>query len=109
MKIVVSCSQGCKFPVNLDKHENRDHVFCPKHHEKIKVRKKHFFSPNPDWKKEKESRKEARDAVRAMKRKPQKITVSPYELSVPLLSPTLLAALELSRKMKNRKVKSEKE
>ena len=53
VKVLVVCPNGHKFPVNLDKHTNRDHVFCPKCKAKVVVRKKHVFSPSPTWGEEK--------------------------------------------------------
>lgn len=50
---MVECSQGCRFPVNLERHKYRDYVMCPRHHEKIKVRAR-FWEPDPDWKERKE-------------------------------------------------------
>ena len=68
--VVVSCSNGHRFPVNLEKHRNRADVFCPRCREKVVVRKKFFFSPNPDWEKEKERREWDRFEMKERARTP---------------------------------------
>jgi len=67
-KVKVVCPNGHKFPVNLEKNTNRDHVFCPKCKTKVVVRKKHVFSPSPTWGREKEESKSTRDEIREMRR-----------------------------------------
>jgi len=102
-KIIVECSQGCRFPVNLDKHKDRDYVFCPKHKEKIRVRKEHFFSPRLDWEKEKEKRKQDRLDVKEMKRrKPRGAPIT-----IPVMSPLLAEILAAYRKRQREVEKGE--
>lgn len=69
-KIKVVCSNRHRFPVNLEKNRYRAEVYCPKCKDAVVVRKKHFFSPNPNWEKEKLKQATARaEAKRLAKRK----------------------------------------
>lgn len=86
-KVVVKCSNGHKFPVNLNKHKNRPHVFCPECKEKVVVRKKRIFSQNPDWEKQKERHREDRLLAKTMRKR------APKE-AFPMAMPSVLPASE---------------
>ena len=64
-KIMVECSKGHRFPVNLNKHTDRRYVMCPRCKEEINVRKEHWFEPNPDWQKIKEEQAGMRREMKA--------------------------------------------
>lgn len=76
-KVKITCPNGHKFTVNLEKNTNRDHVFCPKCKAKVVIRKKHFFSPSPTWDKEKEDRRDTRREISERRKPVPKLT--PYE------------------------------
>ena len=103
--IIVECSQGCRFPVNLNKHRDRDHVFCPKHKEKIKVRKKWFFEPNPDWEKQKAERQWDRTRMKGMEKPKKKEAALPVH--VPMFTP-FLARVMAKLRFKARKEAEER-
>jgi len=100
--IIVECSNGHRFPVNLEKHIDRDYVFCPKCREQVKVRKEHFFSPNPKWMKEKEERESEKKQMRLMKKKRESIPM--FEtVGSPVLGEMARAIFEASKVMKEKK------
>jgi hypothetical protein len=101
VKVIVKCSNGHRFPVNLEKHTDRDYVFCPKCREQVKVRKEHFFSPNPKWMKEKEEREDARKEMKLKKRKP--VPVPMFEVGSPVLGEMARAIFEASKVVKEKK------
>lgn len=67
---MVQCSKGHRFPVNLDKHKNRNYVICPHAscYEKVKVRSRFKFLPNPKWPKIKEEQRDVRREIKARRK-----------------------------------------
>lgn len=65
----VRCPDGHKFNINLEKHQNRDYVICPKAgcYNKVKIPrgKKWKFVPNPKWPEEKQpTRRSTRSTIK---------------------------------------------
>ncbi len=102
--VVVTCSNGHRFPVNLEENKYRDYVMCPKCREKVVVRKKHIFSPSPTWEKEKREAKAMREELRVGKRRPIPITQ-------PMISPIgrVYGLLAFSQIIKKREEEKERE
>ena len=107
-KVLVECSHGHRFPVNLKKHTYRRHVFCPKCGEKVNVRKR-IFGPNPEWKKQKEERARVRAHARALKRRTPKQEFPMVMPSVPGMSEVMGRVALIQYELERRKKQEEKE
>lgn len=88
---IVRCSQGHRFPVNPKKNTSRDHVFCPRCREKVKVRSRWTFLPNSNWEKQKEMSASRRREMKERVRPPRK--QGQPSISVTHSLPPLLAML----------------
>lgn len=96
------CSNGHRFPINPKKHTDRNYVLCPECYDKVMVRKEHFFSPSPDWEKEKERRRSDREYERDVKGRKGKgapITFYPH-LQIPFLSQAMAELMRIQREKK---------
>jgi len=51
MVVLVTCSNGHHFPVNPKKHRDRNYRLCPHVgcREKVIIKRRFSFMPNPDW------------------------------------------------------------
>jgi hypothetical protein len=106
LTVTISCSNGHRFPVNLDKHKYRDHVFCPKCRTKVVVRKKHVFSPNPEWQKRKEEDKDLRRRLKTRMPDQLPALIMPAEGMLP--GPLAVIAMSIRQK-RRRELMEEKE
>lgn len=58
---ILICPNKHRFPVNLEKHQNRNYVMCPKCGARVQVRASlGKLKTNPNWAKTKEEREQAR-------------------------------------------------
>lgn len=73
--ILVTCPNGHRFPVNLEKHQNRDYRICPRRGcgERVKIRSRLSFTPNPDWLAKKEGYRNAQEKRRAQEEAQEKL------------------------------------
>lgn len=88
-KINVTCGNGHRFPVNLNKNINRNHVFCPRCRNKVAIRGRTWTGPNPDWKDQKLSYRRLMALMKIGKRKPQPAPT----ITQPILSPMVFKLL----------------
>lgn len=62
--IVVRCANGHRFPVNTEKHKDRDHRLCPSCGVRVDAKKIGLlgkeFQPDPNWQAKKERAAEER-------------------------------------------------
>jgi len=49
--MIVTCPNGHRFPVNPNKHLDRNYRLCPRRgcNTKVVIKKRFSFLPNPDW------------------------------------------------------------
>lgn len=67
--VKVVCPNGHRFPVNLDKHQDRNYRFCPTCKAKVKVTQSILkWSPDVRWARIKEERESARREEKEQKR-----------------------------------------
>lgn len=77
-KIMVKCSCGNHFLVNLAKHQDRDYVMCSRCHAEIKVRKGPLnWKPSLSWHKQKDHRKATVQQMKVMRKKQESMPVAP--------------------------------
>lgn len=69
---MVTCSNGHRFPVNKDKHLDRDYRICPRKgcRERVKVRSKWSFLPSVHWPRIKEEIESNKRLMKELKRHP---------------------------------------
>jgi len=63
---VVTCPNGHRFPVNPNKHLDRNYRLCPRRgcNAKVVIKKRFSFLPNPDWLAMKQGFRDATDKKR---------------------------------------------
>ena len=96
-KQLVTCDNGHRFPVNLNKNMSRNHVFCPRCRNKVAIRGRTWTGSNPDWKDQKLSHRKLMALMKIGKRKPQPVP----SVTQPFLSPIMFKLLALASKRKN--------
>jgi hypothetical protein len=76
--IMVKCSNGHRFPVNLDKHQDRNYRICPRPNcgARVKV-KTSIWSPNARWARIKAEREQALKEERERRRQSQGLVLGP--------------------------------
>lgn len=65
--VLVTCDCGRRFPVNPNKHLNRNYRNCPSCLRPIQIRPTLSFSPNAKWLEQRESQRAEQRAIRAGK------------------------------------------
>lgn len=103
--IIIKCSNGHRFPVNLEKHQNRNYRWCPKCGEQITIKKKHFWQPNPNWQQEKIDRADVIRETKAKKKKSEPLMQFPIDAR--LAAANILAKAVAEQQKKEGKAKNE--
>jgi hypothetical protein len=103
-KIMVECSRGCRFPVNLEKHTDRNYVMCSKHHEQIKVRGSRWtLKHSSTWQEQREENMQRRRELRGLgKRPPQGLSPIPYIRGIPAFMASLMAFVKARKEQLER-------
>lgn len=103
---MVRCSSGHGFPVNMDKHQYRDYVLCPRRGCGVRVQlRKRKVSFNALWPKLKVSLRQSRLEAKERKRKQPKLAPMHVLPSQVGMSQTLALSLAMAAAMR----KAEKE
>ena len=91
------CSSGHRFPVNLEKHQYRDYVMCPRRGCGVRVQlRKRKLSFNPLWQKIKKETRMDRLEAKEKKRKQPKLAPRQVLASQVGMSQTLATYLAFS-------------
>jgi len=86
MTVVVMCPNGHRFPVNPNKHINRNYRLCPHPgcNAKVIIKKRFRFLPNRNWLHQRAEETYQRTRIKQMREKesgkPPAIVLSPLDL-----------------------------
>jgi len=107
---IVRCSKGHKFPVNRKKHGDRDYKMCPHPgcHERVKIRRRFKFLPNPKWEEEKLHNAAQRADIKRRKTEKPNRKSTPYMRDVSTMLPAHLFALSMAIKRRTEEQAAEK-